>query len=108
MEGGAWVVDVGEDPPPYMKAAAEEVAKTAGSFGILFGGSGQGEAMEVVDLGLPGVAALNVAAPEMMTLKEAEVRHIQYVLQRCDGNKTQACKVLGIGRATLYSKLGAD
>ena len=69
---------------------------------------GQGEEMEVADLGLPGAAASSVAAPEMMTLKEAEERHIKYVLDRCDGNKTQACKVLGIGRATLYSKLGTE
>jgi two-component system nitrogen regulation response regulator GlnG len=64
--------------------------------------------MEVGDLGLPSVAASNVATPALTTLKEAEERHIRYVLERCSGNKTQACKVLGIGRATLYSKLGAE
>lgn len=69
---------------------------------------GQGEEMEVADLGLPSIATSHAAAPEMMTLKEAEERHIRYVLDRCDGNKTQACKVLGIGRATLYSKLGTE
>ena len=69
---------------------------------------GHGEEMEVSDLGLPTVAASNVAIPALMTLKEAEERHIKYVLERCGGNKTKACKVLGIGRATLYSKLGAD
>jgi len=69
---------------------------------------GQGEEMEVDDLGLPSVAASNATAPEMMTLKEAEERHIKYVLERCGGNKSQACKVLGIGRATLYSKLGSE
>ena len=31
--------------PKYMKVAADLVAKTQGSFGLLFGGSGQGEAM---------------------------------------------------------------
>ncbi len=69
---------------------------------------GQGEELEAVDLGLPTVAESNVRAPEMMTLKEAEQRHIKFVLERCGGNKTQACKVLGIGRATLYSKLESD
>lgn len=69
---------------------------------------GQGEEMEVVDLGLPTVATSAATVPAMITLKEAEERHIKYVLERCDGNKTQACKVLGIGRATLYSKLGSD
>ena len=46
VDKGAYALELGDDYPPYMKAAAEEVAKTAGSFGILFGGSGQGEAME--------------------------------------------------------------
>ncbi|MDA1055980.1 MAG: sigma 54-interacting transcriptional regulator [Planctomycetota bacterium] len=69
---------------------------------------GQGEEMEPSDLGLPTVVASNATAPQMMTLKEAEERHIKFVLDRCGGNKTQACKVLGIGRATLYSKLGSE
>jgi transcriptional regulator with PAS, ATPase and Fis domain len=43
----------------------------------------------------------------MTTLKEAEIRHIQQVLASVKGNKTQACKILGIGRATLYGKLGS-
>jgi DNA-binding NtrC family response regulator len=41
----------------------------------------------------------------MQTLKEAERQHILWVLQQCGGNKTHACRVLQIGRATLYSKL---
>jgi Nif-specific regulatory protein len=69
---------------------------------------GQGEEMEVADLGLPSLGASHAAAPELMTLKEAEERHIKYVLERCGGNKSQACKILGIGRATLYSKLGSE
>jgi DNA-binding NtrC family response regulator len=31
--------------------------------------------------------------------------HIQQVLKECDGNRTRAAKVLGIGRATLYRAL---
>ena len=69
---------------------------------------GQGEEMEASDLGLPGSSASYTTRPEMSTLKEAEERHIKFVLDRCGGNKSQACKILGIGRATLYSKLGSD
>jgi two-component system, NtrC family, response regulator AtoC len=69
---------------------------------------GQGEEMQPVDLGLPTGSSPNATAPQMTTLKEAEERHIKYVLERCGGNKTKACKVLGIGRATLYSRLDAD
>lgn len=38
-------------------------------------------------------------------LADAELRHIQSVLQQTDGNKTEACRLLGIGRGTLYKKL---
>ncbi len=69
---------------------------------------GQGEEMDAVDLGLPNLTATSATAPAMMTLKEAEERHIRFVLERCGGNKTKACKVLGIGRATLYSKLESE
>lgn len=39
------------------------------------------------------------------SLADAELRHIQSVLASCDGNKSQACRILGIGRGTLYKKL---
>ncbi len=38
-------------------------------------------------------------------LADAELRHIQSVLQQTHGNKTEACRLLGIGRGTLYKKL---
>lgn len=66
---------------------------------------GQSEEVQAEDLGLPFSNGTGVVSHELITLKEAELRHINYVLQRCNGNKTQACKILGIGRATLYSKL---
>ena len=39
------------------------------------------------------------------SLADAELRHIMHVLQNVGGNKSKACKVLGIGRGTLYKKL---
>jgi transcriptional regulator with GAF, ATPase, and Fis domain len=55
-----------------------------------------------------GLAAPPAEAPfrrELVPLREAERRHIQYVLRETQGNKTEACKVLEIGRGTLYKKL---
>ena len=40
-----------------------------------------------------------------ISLSEMEKRHIQHVLEMCDGNKTRAAKMLGIGTATLYRKI---
>ncbi|MEX2581861.1 MAG: sigma-54 dependent transcriptional regulator [Gemmatimonadota bacterium] len=40
------------------------------------------------------------------TLAEIERRYIAVVLDRVEGNKRQAAKILGIGRRTLYRRLG--
>jgi ribose 5-phosphate isomerase B len=42
---GAFKYDENDDYPDFIKPMAEVVAKEEGSFGILLGGSGQGEAM---------------------------------------------------------------
>jgi two-component system response regulator HydG len=43
--------------------------------------------------------------PELLTLEEIERRHTLRVLEACDGNRTDAAKVLGLDRKTLYRKL---
>jgi Nif-specific regulatory protein len=57
------------------------------------------------DLGIDIVRTDAPAEGRLMTLAEAQLRHIIAVLDQLDGNKTQACRVLGIGRGTLYKKL---
>ncbi|ALC16882.1 chemotaxis protein CheY [Desulfuromonas soudanensis] len=42
---------------------------------------------------------------EQPTLKELEVRTIRDVLRSCDGNKSQAAKILGFSRKALYKRL---
>ena len=42
---GAFVLDNDDDYPDFIRPVAEAVAKEAGSFGIILGGSGNGEAM---------------------------------------------------------------
>jgi len=60
-------------------------------------------------LPLPQAAAQPLAAENeneaMMTLADVERRHILGVLSRSEGNKSQAAKVLGIGRNTLMRRL---
>jgi DNA-binding NtrC family response regulator len=41
----------------------------------------------------------------MMTLLEVERRYVQRVLAACNGNKSQAARVLGIDRRSLYRRL---
>ena len=43
--------------------------------------------------------------PELLTLEEVERRHVLRVLEACHGNRTDAAKILGLDRKTLYRKL---
>jgi two-component system, NtrC family, response regulator AtoC len=43
-----------------------------------------------------------------LPLAEVECRYIRHVLERVGGNKRRAAAVLGIGRRTLYRRLGAE
>ena len=102
---------LGRGPTRFSKAAAEAMAnygwpgnvrelKNAVERSVVLG---CGDEVTPADLALSEDAAQQ--APAMISLQEAEARHIRSVLEACDGNKTKACKVLGIGRGTLYSKL---
>jgi two-component system, NtrC family, response regulator AtoC len=42
---------------------------------------------------------------ELLTLEEIERRHVLRVLEACDSNRTDAAKMLGLDRKTLYRKL---
>ena len=52
---------------------------------------------------------LDMAMPsdaiELIPLREIARRHIEQVLEACHGNRTDAARVLGVDRKTLYRKL---
>ena len=54
---------------------------------------------------LGGASGCEGGLPSGLTLEEVERRYILNELARCEGNKTQAAKSLGIGLKTLYRKL---
>ncbi|MEQ9410159.1 MAG: sigma 54-interacting transcriptional regulator [Fuerstiella sp.] len=71
----------------------------------------RGAEIEPADLGISGDDNTLTTNDALITLAEAERLHILSVLERVGGNKTHACRILGIGRGTLYKKLeeyGAD
>jgi DNA-binding NtrC family response regulator len=65
-----------------------------------------GKVIQVGDLGLGRQgAAETTAAAAPASLEEVEKRHIGDVLQHTGGNVTQAARLLGIDRVTLYNKI---
>jgi DNA-binding NtrC family response regulator len=66
---------------------------------------GVGDEVVTADLGLSGSSSGESPQGGLISLRDAELRHIRHVLQLVNGNKTEACKILGIGRGTLYKKL---
>lgn len=65
---------------------------------------GETDEVTVSDLGLPSDPLMQ-NEDALVSLADAELRHILRVLERVGGNKSRACKVLQIGRGTLYKKL---
>jgi DNA-binding NtrC family response regulator len=70
----------------------------------------QGERLETEDLPdrirthIPALEA-GATSSAFLTLDQQEQRHIAYVLRSVGGNKTQAARLLGVDRRTLYRKL---
>jgi len=50
-------------------------------------------------------AVLDVAMAKRLTLRDLEREYIDKVLQTTQGNKTEAARILGVDRTTLYRKL---
>ncbi len=46
-----------------------------------------------------------LAVPDGLTLEVVEQRYIQRTIERCNGNRSEAARLLGIGRNTLLRKL---
>jgi two-component system response regulator HydG len=53
----------------------------------------------------PGARTGTLPDMALTTLAEMERRHVERVLERVDGNRTEAARILGLDRKTLYRKL---
>ncbi len=52
--------------------------------------------------------AVDLKSKHLLPLAEVERRYIRHVLNQVSGNKRKASAILGIGRRTLYRRLGED
>jgi DNA-binding NtrC family response regulator len=53
----------------------------------------------------PGLLPQEPAGGTLLSLSEAERRHILFVMKSCGGQHQEAARILGIGRTTLWRKL---
>ncbi len=56
--------------------------------------------MPYLDEGQP-----SAAHDDLVSLDEVRRRHVTLVLEHCNGNRTNAAKILHLDRKTLYRKL---
>lgn len=68
----------------------------------------RGERLEASDLGLQArrASALD-SGGELLSLREMERFHVERVLQRTQGNVSEAAQILGMARRTLYDRMKA-
>ena len=76
-----------------------------GVFGYLFVPFQPGEAPLMVERALEEYRPKPEPSKDLVTLEEAEARHILAVLRHCKNNRAKAARMLGIGRNTLWRKL---
>lgn len=61
-----------------------------------------------IKAGIPVPSSFPGKDNELLPLQEVERRYIDHVLVQVEGNKRRAAEILGIGRRTLYRRLGED
>jgi two-component system, NtrC family, response regulator AtoC len=64
-----------------------------------------GPVIQLADLGLPSRAEAPPRPGALASLEEVEKRHVAAVLAHAGGNVSQAARILGIDRVTLYNKM---
>jgi transcriptional regulator with PAS, ATPase and Fis domain len=70
---------------------------------VIFAGRNE---IQIEDINLPARASTRIDL-HPQSLADAERRHILRICQECNGNKTEAARILGIARSTLILKLNA-
>ena len=61
--------------------------------------------MPYVEQAQPSTGAASTDDHHLTSLDEVRRRHVTQVLEHCNGNRTNAAKILHLDRKTLYRKL---
>ena len=108
----AEAVKYARERPTLILAGAPQLREAVGAmrqgvFGYVFVPFQPGEAVLMIQRALEWARhAPPVAAPEQpLAVKDAETQAILAALRQCRNNQTQAARLLGIGRNTLWRKL---
>jgi len=93
---GAFTFDKEDDYPDFITPCAEKVAATPGSFGIIIGGSGQGEAMAANRI--KGARAAVFYGEPSRTQTDSEGKEIDMIVSTRDHNDAN---ILSLGARFL-------
>ncbi len=101
-------IEAARNGPALLIATAGDIpeavrAMRQGVYGYIFLPLQPGETDIMVQRAISGGAAKE--EPELLPLSEVEQRHIEMVLRHCRHNRSEAARILGIGRNTLWRKL---
>jgi DNA-binding NtrC family response regulator len=103
-------VSYARSAPTLMLAEANAVpqavaAMRRGVYGYIFMPFQPGEASMMVNRAIAGTGGAPAAQSKTISLAQEETRLIREAMRACKNNKTEAARLLGIGRNTLWRKL---
>lgn len=103
VDKGATTFDMNDDYPDFVRPVAEAVAAEKGTFGIIIGASGQGEAMAANRI--PGARAMVYYGPALILQTDSTGNTINII---ASGRKHNNANIISLGARFLSDSEAAE